>query len=67
MTWLSFLSPLVPLLVKIVYEYVKYKGISNENEKKFLEAVQSIDALKSVKLKDDLTTIEDEFDRRDNV
>ena len=64
---LSVLGALIPILAKLIFFYMEQKEIDNENKKKFIEAVQSIGALKSVEVKDSFDQIDDEFDNRDEA
>jgi hypothetical protein len=47
----SLLGPLMPVLASLYFQHLKNKGIDAENQKKFLEAIQSVNALMSKNLK----------------
>lgn len=47
----QILAALAPILAKILFLYFEKKQTDKENKRKFLEAVQSVDALKSKNMK----------------
>ena len=47
----AIIAAIIPLLVKIIFSYMEKKDVDAANKKKFLEAVQSIDALRSTNMK----------------
>jgi len=48
---IAMVTSLAPIIAQILFYVMKQKGIDKENERKFLEAVQSINALRSTNMK----------------
>lgn len=63
---ISLLAAVMPIMAKLLFLFMEKKGIDAENKRKFLEAVQSIDGLRSTNLKKEYdkvrATMSDEVD-----
>jgi len=60
---LTIIGAAIPLLVKIIFSYMEKKGVDAANKKKFLEAVQSIDALRSKNMKKSFDALIQELEK----
>ena len=58
----TVLGALAPVLAKLIFMLMEKKKVDKENKKKFLEAIQSINGLRSTNLKKAFDKLDNEIE-----